>query len=91
MKKTKEYVKIPGFLNRIKKEWPGMVDRFEFKTPTVIYVHLKQGISSNDFLIRLAKKAERMIDFSIPIILYHVESDGLSLRSHPLNWYSTLK
>lgn len=91
MKKNQELIKIPAFLNRIRKEWPAMVDRFEFKTPTVIYVHLKEGISSNDFLARLSKKVERMIDFSIPIILYHIERDGLSLRSHPINWYSTIK
>ncbi|AZI28025.1 hypothetical protein EA772_15050 [Pedobacter sp. G11] len=68
-----------------------MIDRFEFKTPTVIYVHLKEGISSIDFLGRLSKKVERMIDFTIPIILYHIERDGMNLRSHPINWYSTIR
>ncbi|MCX3267345.1 MAG: hypothetical protein ABWZ79_06690 [Pedobacter agri] len=91
MEKNLDYVKIPNFLNRIKSEWPGMIDRFEFKTPTVIYVHLKEGISSIDFLGRLSKKVERMIDFTIPIILYHIERDGMNLRSHPINWYSTIR
>ncbi|TCD08343.1 hypothetical protein EZ449_13155 [Pedobacter frigidisoli] len=90
MENIEEYVKIPSFLNRIKSEWPGKIERFEFKTPTVIYVHLKEGISSIDFLGSLSLKIERFIDFSIPIILYHVERDGLNLRSHPINWYSTL-
>lgn len=91
MERNLEYIKIPNFLNRIRNEWPGMIDRFEFKTPTVIYVHLKEGISSIDFLGRLSKKVERMIDFSIPIILYHIERDGMSLRSYPINWYSTIE
>lgn len=91
MEKNEEYVKIPNFLNRIKSEWPGKIDHFEFKTPTVIYVYLKEGISSVDFLGSLSRKIDRFIDFTVPIILYHIERDGMNLRSHPINWYSTLK
>lgn len=86
----KNQKKITAFLNRIKSEWPGVVERFEFKTATVIYVHLKEGISSVDFLGKLSKKIERFVDFSEPIILYHIESDGMNLRSHPINWYSSI-
>lgn len=82
--------KVKAFLNRIKTEWPGFVERFEFKTASVIYVHLKKGISSGEFLSTLAKKVERLVDFSNPIILYHIESDGMNLKSHPINWYSSL-
>ncbi|MCX2575868.1 hypothetical protein [Pedobacter sandarakinus] len=91
MENLKTDTKITMFLNRIKAEWPGVVERFEFKTTTVIYVHLKEGISSGDFLSKLAKKVERFVDFSNPIILYHVESDGMKLRSHPINWYSSIE
>ncbi|MDN3587557.1 hypothetical protein QWY86_12815 [Pedobacter aquatilis] len=86
----KNQKKIAAFLNRIKSEWPGVVERFEFKTATVIYVHLKEGISSMDFLGKLSRKIERLVDFSEPIILYHIESDGMNLRSHPINWYSSI-
>ncbi|RYD78476.1 MAG: hypothetical protein EOP55_07065 [Sphingobacteriales bacterium] len=91
MDAVKDERKIIVFLNKIKSEWPGVVDRFEFKTGTVIYVHLKEGISSIDFLGRLSKRVERLVDFTIPIILYHIESDGMNLRSHPINWYSTVE
>jgi len=91
MDAVKDERKIIVFLNKIKSEWPGVVDRFEFKTGTVIYVHLKEGISSVDFLGRLSKKVERLVDFTIPIILYHIESDGMNLRSHPINWYSAVE
>ncbi|WP_412465438.1 hypothetical protein [Pedobacter sp. KLB.chiD] len=90
MDNLKEETKIKAFLNRIKAEWPGVVERFEFKTGSVIYVHLKEGISSMDFLGKLSRQVERFVDFSKPIILYHIESDGMNLRSHPINWYSTL-
>lgn len=83
-------IKVKAFLNRIKTEWPGFVERFEFKTASVIYVYLKKGISSGEFLITLAIKIERFVDFSNPIILYHIDSDGMSLKSHPINWYSSL-
>ncbi|MFC1224055.1 MULTISPECIES: hypothetical protein [Pedobacter] len=91
MENLKEETKIKAFLNRIKAEWPGVVERFEFKTGSVIYVHLKEGISSMDFLGKLSRQVERFVDFSKPIILYHIESDGMNLRSHPINWYSTLR
>lgn len=91
MENLKEETKIKAFLNRIKGEWPGVVERFEFKTGSVIYVHLKEGISSMDFLGKLSRQVERFVDFSKPIILYHIESDGMNLRSHPINWYSTLR
>ena len=90
MDTLKDERKITVFLNKIKSEWPGVVDRFEFKTGTVIYVHLKEGISSMDFLGTLSRKVERLVDFTIPIILYHIESDGMNLRSHPINWYSSV-
>lgn len=90
MENLKEEKKISAFLNRIRKEWPGKIERFEFKTATVIYVYLKDGISSLDFSEKLSMKMEQLVDFSIPLILYHVESDGLRLRSQPVNWYSTL-
>ncbi|MFD2288934.1 hypothetical protein GJU39_14815 [Pedobacter petrophilus] len=82
--------KVTAFLDKIKAEWPGFVERFEFKTASVIYVYLKKGISSGDFLGKLSKKVERLVDFNNPIILYHIESDGLVLRSHPINWYSAI-
>ncbi|WP_293789203.1 hypothetical protein [uncultured Pedobacter sp.] len=91
MENLKEETKIKAFLTRIKAEWPGVVERFEFKTGSVIYVHLKEGISSVDFLGKLSRQVERFVDFSKPIILYHIESDGMNLRSHPINWYSTLR
>ncbi|MCX2431413.1 MULTISPECIES: hypothetical protein [unclassified Pedobacter] len=91
MEDLRNDTKINAFLNRIKSEWPGVVERFEFKTASVIYVHLKEGISSGEFLSKLAKKVERLVDFSNPIILYHIESDGMKLRSHPINWYSSLR
>ncbi|MEH3115138.1 hypothetical protein [Pedobacter terrae] len=91
MENLKEETKIKAFLTRIKTEWPGVVERFEFKTGSVIYVHLKEGISSIDFLGKLSRQVERFVDFSKPIILYHIESDGMNLRSHPINWYSTLR
>ncbi|MGM9479001.1 hypothetical protein ACS5PU_21440 [Pedobacter sp. GSP4] len=90
MEELKEETKIKAFLTRIKAEWPGVVERFEFKTGSVIYVHLKEGISSMDFLGKLSRKVERFVDFSMPIILYHIESDGMNLRSHPINWYSSI-
>ncbi|WP_316824081.1 hypothetical protein [Pedobacter miscanthi] len=90
MENLKEETKIKAFLTRIKAEWPGVVERFEFKTGNVIYVHLKEGISSMDFLGKLSRQVERFVDFSMPIILYHIESDGMNLRSHPINWYSSL-
>ncbi|MFC4210420.1 hypothetical protein ACFOWA_04455 [Pedobacter lithocola] len=90
MDTIKDEKKITAFLKKIKKEWPGKIERFEFKTATVIYVHLKEGISSIDFLGSLSRTVERFVDFTIPIILYHVESDGTNLRSHPINWYSSL-
>nr|WP_315423053.1 hypothetical protein [uncultured Pedobacter sp.] len=90
MENLKEETKIKAFLTRIKTEWPGVVERFEFKTGSVIYVHLKEGISSIDFLGKLSRKIERFVDFSMPIILYHIESDGMNLRSHPINWYSSI-
>lgn len=90
MGNLKDEKKITAFLNRIKTEWPGKIERFEFKTATVIYIHLKEGISSIDFLGSLSKKVEKLVDFTIPIILYHIESDGMNLRSHPINWYSSL-
>ncbi|MFC3559176.1 hypothetical protein [Pedobacter jamesrossensis] len=90
MKNSKDEKKITAFLNKIKSEWPGKIERFEFKTATVIYVHLKEGISSIDFLGSLSRKVEKLVDFTIPIILYHIESDGMNLRSHPINWYSSL-
>jgi len=90
MENLKDETKIAAFLNKIKMEWPSVVERFEFKTATVIYVHLKEGISSIDFLGTLSRKIERLVDFSIPIILYHIESDGMNLRSHPINWYSSI-
>jgi hypothetical protein len=90
MENLKEETKIKAFLTRIKTEWPGVVERFEFKTGSVIYVHLKEGISSMDFLGKLSRKVERFVDFSMPIILYHIESDGMNLRSHPINWYSSI-
>ncbi|GGI25512.1 hypothetical protein [Pedobacter mendelii] len=89
MDTLKDEKKITAFLNKIKTEWPGKIERFEFKTTTVIYVHLKEGISSIDFLGSLSRKVERFVDFTIPIILYHIESDGMNLRSHPINWYSS--
>jgi hypothetical protein len=91
METLKERKKIISFLDKIKSEWPGKVERFEFKTATVIYVHLKEGISSMDFLGSLSKKIERFVDFTVPVILYHIESDGMNLRSHPINWYSSLQ
>jgi hypothetical protein len=90
MENLKEETKIKAFLTRIKAEWPGVVERFEFKTGSVIYVHLKEGISSIDFLGKLSRQVERFVDFTKPIILYHVESDGMNLRSHPINWYSSI-
>ncbi|MBC6111149.1 hypothetical protein ACFOG5_18910 [Pedobacter fastidiosus] len=90
MESLKESSKIYAFLTRIRSEWPGVVERFEFKTASVIYVHLKEGISSIDFLGTLSRKIESLVDFNIPIILYHIESDGMNLRSHPINWYSVL-
>ena len=90
MGNLKDEKKITAFLNKIKSEWPGKIERFEFKTATVIYIHLKEGISSIDFLGSLSKKVEKLVDFTIPIILYHIESDGMNLRSHPINWYSSL-
>ncbi|MBB6237247.1 MULTISPECIES: hypothetical protein [Pedobacter] len=90
MENLKEETKIKAFLTRIKTEWPGVVERFEFKTGSVIYVHLKEGISSMDFLGKLSRQVERFVDFSMPIILYHIESDGMNLRSHPINWYSSI-
>ncbi len=90
MEDLKNDTKVTAFLNRIKSEWPGVVERFEFKTASVIYVHLKAGISSGEFLSKLAKKVERLVDFSNPIILYHIESDGMNLKSHPINWYTSL-
>ncbi|RLJ80406.1 hypothetical protein [Pedobacter alluvionis] len=90
MENLKEETKIKAFLTRIKTEWPGVVERFELKTGSVIYVHLKEGISSMDFLGKLSRKIERFVDFSMPIILYHIESDGMNLRSHPINWYSSI-
>ncbi|MGA9650031.1 hypothetical protein [Pedobacter sp.] len=90
MENLKDEKKITAFLNKIKSEWPGKIERFEFKTATVIYIHLKEGISSIDFLGSLSKKVEKLVDFTIPIILYHIESDGINLRSHPINWYSSL-
>ncbi|MEJ2882335.1 hypothetical protein [Pedobacter sp. GR22-6] len=91
MENLKEEKKISIFLNRIRKEWPGKIERFEFKTATVIYVYLKDGISSLDFSEKLSMKLEQLVDFSIPLILYHVESGGFSLRSQPVNWYSRLR
>lgn len=91
METLTERKKIISFLNKIKSEWPGKVERFEFKTATVIYVHLKEGISSMDFLGSLSRRVERLVDFTIPVILYHIESDGMNLRSHPINWYSSLQ
>ncbi len=91
MENLKEETKIKAFLTRIKAEWPGVVERFEFKTGSVIYVHLKEGISSMDFLGKLSRQVERFVDFNMPIILYHIESDGMNLRSHPINWYSSIK
>ncbi|WP_316831566.1 hypothetical protein [Pedobacter aquatilis] len=82
--------KITTFLNKIKSRWPAKVERFEFKTATVIYIHLKEGISSIDFLGSLSRQVEKLVDFTMPIILYHIESDGMNLRSHPINWYSSL-
>lgn len=90
MENLKDEKKITAFLNKIKSEWPGKIERFEFKTATVIYIHLKEGISSIDFLGSLSNKVEKLVDFTIPIILYHIESDGMNLRSHPINWYSSL-
>lgn len=90
MDTLKDEKKITAFLNKIKSKWPGTVERFEFKTATVIYVHLKEGISSIDFLSSLSRQVEKLVDFTMPIILYHIESDGINLRSHPINWYSTL-
>lgn len=91
MENLKEEKKVSAFLNRIRKQWPGKIERFEFKTATVIYVYLKEGISSLDFAEKLSLKMEQLVDFSIPLILYHVESDGFRLRSQPVNWYSTLR
>ena len=91
MDSSKDERKITAFLNKIKAEWPGKIERFEFKTASVIYVHLKEGISSLDFFSSLSRQVERLVDFTRPIILYHVESDGVSLRSHPINWYSAIK
>ncbi|MBB5438413.1 hypothetical protein HDC92_002089 [Pedobacter sp. AK017] len=91
MEDLKEKKKIPAFLSRIRAEWPGKIERFEFKTATVIYVYLKEGISSLDFSESLSMKMDRLVDFSIPLILYHVESDGFRLRSQPVNWYSSLE
>ncbi|RZK81250.1 MAG: hypothetical protein EOO92_05265 [Pedobacter sp.] len=74
----------------MKNEWPGKIERFEFKTATVIYVYLKEGISSLDFSEKLSTKLEQLVDFTVPLILYHVESDGFRLRSQPVNWYSAI-
>jgi|GEM_PF-553074 len=90
MENLKESPKIYAFLNRIRLEWPEVVERFEFKTASVIYIHLKEGISSIDFQINLSQKIKSMVDFTAPIILYHIESDRLNLRSHPINWYSEI-
>ncbi|PWS27136.1 hypothetical protein DHW03_14130 [Pedobacter yonginense] len=90
MENLKESPKIYAFLNRVRSEWPGVVERFEFKTGSVIYIHLKEGISSMDFLGKLSRKIETLVDFKAPIILYHIESDGMNLRSHPINWYSEI-
>lgn len=86
-----EVRKISAFLTKITKEWPGKIERFEFKTATVVYVYLKDGISSLDFSERLSKKLDQLVDFTIPLLLYHIESDGLSLRPQPVNWYSTIR
>ena len=83
--------KISAFLYRMKNEWPGKIERFEFKTATVIYVYLKDGISSLDFSEKLSSRLEQLVDFTIPVLLYHVESDGFILRSQPLNWYSAIR
>lgn len=90
MNHSKDEKKITAFLNKIKSKWPGKIERFEFKTTTVIYIYLKEGISSMDFLGSLSKQVEKLVDFTMPIILYHIESDGHTLRSHPINWYSSL-
>ena len=86
-----ETKKIAAFLTRINNKWPGKIERFEFKTATVVYVYLKEGISSLDFAERLARTLDQLVDFSIPLLLYHIESDGFSLRSQPVNWYSTIR
>ncbi|MCZ4223131.1 hypothetical protein [Pedobacter rhodius] len=91
MDTLKDEKKIKAFLNKIKSKWPGQIERFEFKTATVIYVYLKEGISSIDFLGSLSRKVEKLVDFTRPIILYHIEHNGMNFRSHPINWYSSLR
>lgn len=90
MENPREEKKISAFLHKITTEWPGKIERFEFKTTTVIYVYLKEGISSLDFSQKLSMRLEQLVDFTIPLLLYHVESDGFQLRSQPVNWYSSL-
>lgn len=86
-----ETKKISAFLTKISNKWPGKIERFEFKTATVVYVYLKEGISSLDFSERLSKALDQLVDFTVPLLLYHVESDGFSLRSQPVNWYSAIR
>ena len=91
MENLKETKKISAFLTKIRDKWPSKIERFEFKTATVVYIYLKDGISSLDFSEKLSKKLDQLVDFSIPLLLYHVESGGESLRAQPVNWYSSLR
>lgn len=90
MENLKESSKIYAFLVQIRSEWPMLWSVLNL-TVSVIYVHLKEGISSFDFLGALSRKVELLVDFNVPIILYHIESNGSNLRSHPINWYSAIK
>lgn len=86
-----ETKKISAFLTNISKKWPSKIDRFEFKTATVVYVYLKEGISSLDFSEKLAQVIDQFVDFKIPLLLYHIESDGSNLTSQPVNWHSPIR
>jgi len=76
MKTIIENQKIKSFFQKMDLEWPGKIERVSFKAQDLVFVHLQDDISPMEFAESLMPKVEVFIDFSSPIKICFLNSDG---------------
>ncbi|MCZ4222611.1 hypothetical protein [Pedobacter rhodius] len=71
-----ENQKIKSFFKKMDLEWPDKIERISFKTEDLIFVHLQDNISPVEFAESLMPKVKVFVDFSTPIKICFLNTEG---------------
>ncbi|RZL25273.1 MAG: hypothetical protein EOO96_23020 [Pedobacter sp.] len=81
-----EKQKIKSFIKKLDLEWPGKIDRVSFKSEDLVFIHLQDDVPPVEFAESLIPKVNVFVDFSAPLKICFLNTDGEGSSSMVFNW-----